>query len=356
LLFTERRIFKMSPRLLTSDEFQRQAANSPVFDVRSPGEYRKAHIPGAINLPLFSDEERHELGILYKQTGRQAVIMRGLEIVGPRLTDYILQVQNSTSAREILLHCWRGGMRSESLAWLLEKAGYRVGLLKGGYKAYRKLVVAASEAPLRLLVLGGMTGSGKTEVLQILRKRGQQVLDLEGLARHRGSAFGAMGDGGQPTSEQFENEIFATLEGFDRNRLIWVEDESRRIGRVLINEALFRQMRGATLVKIQVSREARVARLCRDYGGVAKDRLAAAVSNIAKRLGGKKTGEVLRAVGQGDYQQAANAILDYYDKTYLYGISRRNPEAVVELDPTLEDPAEIAEALIVKAKELGESG
>lgn len=336
----------MSPRLLTPEEFLKQAVQCPVFDVRSPVEYRKGHIPGAFSLPLFSDEERHEIGILYKQSGRQAAVMRGLEIVGPRLTDYVLRVRSQTDSGSVLLHCWRGGRRSESLAWLLEKVGYRVGLLRGGYKAYRRQVLATFERPLRLLVLGGMTGSGKTEILQLLRERGEQVLDLEGMAHHRGSAFGAFGDGEQPSTEQFENETCAALNSFDRSRPVWVEDESRRIGRVTIGEALFRQMRSATVVRIDVPRELRVERLCRDYGRVPKSRLAAAVANISKRLGGEKTGQVLQAIDEGDYARAIHAILDYYDKTYLYGTSRRNPTAIVDLNPTPADPADIADALI----------
>ncbi len=342
----------MSPRLLAPEEFLRQAARCPVFDVRSPEEYRKGHIPGAFSLPLFSDEERCEIGILYKQSGRQAAIMRGLEIVGPRLTDYVLRVRSSTPSGRILLHCWRGGMRSESLAWLLEKAGYRVGRLRGGYKVYRRHVLASFEQPFRLLVLGGMTGSGKTEILQLLRERGEQVLDLEGMARHRGSAFGAMDDGRQPTVEQFENETSAALNSFDPGRRVWVEDESRRIGRVTINEALFRQMRSATVVRIDVPRELRVERLCRDYGREPKSRLAAAVGNISRRLGGERTGQVLQAIDEGDYALAAHAVLDYYDKTYLFGISKRNPSAIVDLNPTPADPADIAEALIKLAGKL----
>lgn len=342
----------MSSRLLTPEEFLRQAARCPVFDVRSPAEYRKGHIPGAFSLPLFSDEERREIGILYKQSGRQEAVMRGLEIVGPRLTDYVLRVRSSTPSGKILLHCWRGGMRSKSLAWLLEKAGYRVGLLRGGYKAYRRQVLATFERPIRLLVLGGMTGSGKTEILKLLGERGEQVLDLEGLARHRGSAFGAMDDGEQPSVEQFENEICAALDSFDPSRPVWVEDESHRIGRVTINEALFRQMRSATLIRIDVPRGLRVERLCRDYGRVPKSRLAAAVAKISKRLGGERTGQVLQAIDEGDYARAAHTVLDYYDKTYLFGISKRNPAAIVDLDPTPADPADIADALIALAGKL----
>lgn len=335
----------MSQRPYTPELFLQQATRHPVFDVRTPSEFRKGHIPGARNLPLFSDEERHEIGLLYKQQGREPAVLRGLEMVGPRLTEYIRQVQAVTDSRQVLVHCWRGGMRSASLAWLLGQAGYRVGLLQGGYKAYRKCVLADYEKPLQLLVLGGMTGSGKTEILHSLQQRGQQVLDLEGLACHRGSAFGALDDVEQPTTEQFENDVHAVLQTLQPEQPIWVEDESRRIGSVIVNDGLFRQMRNAPLVCIHVSREARVERLCNDYGTVSPEKLAGAVSNISKRLGGEKTRLALQAIADGDYATATNAVLDYYDKTYLYGISKRNPDRVMDLDPTPESPGAIATAL-----------
>ncbi len=342
----------MSRQPLTPEKFLQQAAQSPVFDARSPSEYDKGHIPGAHNLPLFSDAERHEIGILYKQQGREQAVTRGLEIVGPRLTEYIAQVKKLTDAKTILVHCWRGGMRSESLAWLLGKVGYRVGLLKGGYKAYRQCVLAGFETPLHLLVLGGMTGSGKTEMLHNLQRRGQQVLDLEGLACHRGSAFGAMDAVEQPSTEQFENDLHAALQGLQADQPIWVEDESRKIGRVTIPEALFKQMRSAPLVRVHVSREIRVQRLCSDYGNVAPEKLADAVNNISKRLGGEKTRVALQAIATGDYATATHAILDYYDKTYLFGISKRNPTRIIDLDPTPELPGAIATALSEIAREI----
>lgn len=335
------------------DKFLRQAAQCPVFDARSPSEYARGHIPGAHNLPLFSDAERHEIGILYKQQGREQAVTRGLEIVGPRLTDYIARVKQLTDSKAILVHCWRGGMRSESLAWLLGKVGYRVGLLKGGYKAYRQCVLESFEQPLQLLVLGGMTGSGKTEMLHNLQRRGQQVLDLEGLANHRGSAFGAMDDGKQPSTEQFENDLHAALQSLQTDRQIWVEDESRKIGRVSIPESLFKQMRSAPLIRVHVSREIRVQRLCSDYGNVAPEKLADAVHNISKRLGGEKTKLALQAIAAGDYATATHAILDYYDKTYLFGISKRNPTRTIDLDPTPELPGAIATALSDIAREVG---
>ncbi len=343
----------MNRQPINPEKFLQQAAQCPIFDARTPSEYHKGHIPGAHNLPLFSDQERHEIGVLYKQQGRELAVMRGLEIVGPRLTEYIAQVKNLTNAKNILVHCWRGGMRSESLAWLLAKVGYRVGLLKGGYKAYRQWVLEGFEHPLHLLVLGGMTGSGKTEMLHNLQRRGQQVLDLEGLARHRGSAFGALDAAEQPSTEQFENDACAALRGFAPDQPIWVEDESRKIGRVSIPEGLYKQMRSAPLVRVHVSREARVERLCSDYGTEAPEKLAEAVTNISKRLGGEKTRIALQAIASGDYATATHAILDYYDKTYLFGISKRNPTRIIDLDPTPTQPGAIASALSDIARDVG---
>ncbi len=342
----------MNQRLLTPEKFLQRAANCPVFDARTPGEYSKAHIPGAHNLPLFSDEERHQIGILYKNQGKETAVMRGLEMVGPRLTDYIARVREITDSREILIHCWRGGMRSSSLAWLLETVGYRVALLKGGYKAYRRLVQTTLATPWPLLILSGMTGSGKTELLQSLRRRGEQVLDLEGLANHRGSAFGAIDGLTQPSTEQFENEISTQLQTMMSDKPIWVEDESRRIGRVVINDNLYKQMRKTTVIKIDVPRERRVERLCVDYGNESPEKLAEAVTNISKRLGGEKASATLQAIASGDISSAAHAILDYYDKTYLFGLKQRDPQRVIMLTPTPERPGEIARALIQLVNDL----
>lgn len=336
----------MSLRPLPPDTFLQQADRYPVFDARSPSEYAQGRIPGAHALPLFSDEERHEIGLLYKQQGREAAVLRGLAMVGPRLGDYIARVRSVTNSRQILLHCWRGGMRSESLAWLLSKVGYRVGLLKGGYKAYRRHVLAGFETPLCLRVLGGMTGSGKTEILHHLGRLGQQVLDLEGLANHKGSAFGAVGSDPQPSTEQFENELFAQLQRFNPAQPIWVEDESRKIGCVTIPDAFYRQIREAPVLRIHVPREVRVARLCEDYGAVAPEKLAGAVRAISKRLGGERTRIALQAIADGDYAVAAHAVLDYYDKTYLHGMSKRDPGRVLDLDPTPEQPGAVVKALV----------
>ncbi|MEY2794218.1 MAG: hypothetical protein RJA76_2210, partial [Bacteroidota bacterium] len=177
----------------------------PILDVRSPGEFKRAHIPNALSLPLFTDEEREKVGICYKHQGKEKAVELGLEFVGPKLVNFVKYAKKVAFEGEILVHCWRGGMRSASMAWLLETAGLKVFLLEGGYKSYRNFVLKIQSEPLPLRVLGGKTGSGKTELLREMKNAGFQVIDLEDLAKHRGSAFGHFGLEEQPSSEHFEN-------------------------------------------------------------------------------------------------------------------------------------------------------
>ena len=159
-----------------------------VLDVRTPGEFAQGYLPGAHHLPLFSNEERAEIGTLYKQAGREAAMLRGFDLVGPKLRRMVEAAQALVVGDEVLVHCWRGGMRSESVAWLLAFAGYRVGTLRGGYKAFRRYVLEAFAQPRAVRLLGGMTGAGKTDVLHTLAGRGEQVIDLEALPKGRSSA------------------------------------------------------------------------------------------------------------------------------------------------------------------------
>src|SRR3989339_1355584 len=194
------------PKIISVAEFLKRGNSLPIIDVRSPGEYEHAHIPGALALPLFSNEERAEVGTIYKQRGRVQAVQKGLEFVGPKLKDFT-KFALKLNSDELLIHCWRGGMRSSAMAWLLETVGINCSLLKDGYKAYRNHVLESFDLPYKILLLGGYTGSGKTEILSALKEAGEQVVDLEGLSNHKGSAFGALGQGIQPSSEQFENTL-----------------------------------------------------------------------------------------------------------------------------------------------------
>ena len=302
-------------KVLSAEEFIKRAESLPLLDVRSPGEFARAHIPGALSLPLFNDEERAKVGTLYKQQGKIISVQKGLEFVGPKLkgfTKFALKLDSP----EILVHCWRGGMRSSSMAWLMETVGLKVFLLDGGYKAYRKLVLESFEKPLKIILIGGYTGSGKTELLQKLREAGEQIIDLEGLANHKGSAFGALGQPEQPSTEQFENLLFNEIRPLDLTKRIWVEDESRNVGKVFLPQPLWERMRSSPLIRIDTPYEIRLERLMRDYACFELEGLAVSIKKIEKRLGFDKCKRALDACTSGDRELAARICLDYYDAAY----------------------------------------
>ncbi|MCH8569249.1 MAG: tRNA 2-selenouridine(34) synthase MnmH [Balneolales bacterium] len=307
-------------------EFLAKAKDLPVFDVRTPGEFGKGHIPGAMNLPLFSDEERVVIGTMYKQQGRDAAVKEGLKFVGPKLHAFVDAV-GETRSRAVGLYCWRGGMRSGSMAWLLQTAGFRVELLKGGYKSYRKLIKSVFE-PLKIILVSGNTGSGKTELLHALRNQGAQVLDLEELAHHKGSAFGAIGESAQPTTEQFQNEVIAKVLALDTSRPVYVEDESITIGQVVLPDELFGAMGASPWIELQVPKADRVKRLVSYYGNADPRVLAEGIGRVKKKLGGIETREALDALSTGELDEVASILLTYYDRMYQKGIKRKNPHCL----------------------------
>jgi tRNA 2-selenouridine synthase len=324
--------------------------NAPglLLDVRSPGEYAQGHIPGAISFPLFTDAERAEVGICYKQEGRNAAVELGFSIAGPKFAGFIATAKQLVADRPdpavIRLHCWRGGMRSEAVAWVLGMAGFQVLLLIGGYKAYRGWTRLQFESPRSIRILGGMTGTGKTAVLAALRQQKVQVIDLEGLAHHRGSSFGALGMPPQPTNEQFENQLATCWAELDPDRPVWIEAESRRIGLCRIPEAVFQQMAIAPIVEIQRDRAERLALLVEEYGQAERRALILATERIRKHLGGLRTQQAVDLLQQGNLSAAFDLILDYYDRTYTYDLERRQlqPQSI---DVTGKDATAVARLL-----------
>jgi tRNA 2-selenouridine synthase len=312
---------------ISIDKFLELAGERPVIDVRSPGEFDQGHIPGAMSLPLFDNSERAIMGTLYKQSGREASILKGLDIVGPKMSGFVKTAMRIAPGRKLLMHCWRGGMRSDSMAWLLSTAGFQVGLLKEGYKAYRKYIRSRLENAGNFIVLSGKTGSGKTEVLQQMMKKGMQVIDLEGLAKHKGSAFGALGEDPQPTNEQFENELYKAYSALDHGRHIFLEDESRSIGKVVMPEKFFQKMRSCPVIRLEMGVKLRVERLVHDYSKYPKDQLIESVKKIERRIGGQYAKTIVDAIGAEDFHTAIEMVLGYYDKTYNYGLTKRqNPQ------------------------------
>lgn len=323
-------------RSVPLDEFL--ADGRPVIDVRSPGEFAHGHIPGAHNVPLFNNEERAVVGTIYKQRGRDAAVLEGLRIVGPKLATIVEQARALAPDGRVGVHCWRGGERSASVAWLLDKAGgFDVSVLQRGYKAFRRAVLDGFGMPLPLIVLGGYTGTGKTELLHVLGRMGEQVIDLEGLAHHRGSSFGALGLPPQPSTEHFENLVWRRLRALDPSRPIWLEDESAMIGRVKLPDALFDQLRAAPLLFVEMPQPLRAQRLVKDYGGADRQQLREAILRIERRLGPQHAKAALDALAVGDLTAVATISLIYYDKTYARGASLRDPARVHRLPVDRDD-------------------
>lgn len=339
------------PQKLSPEEFLEAAKTFPILDVRSPAEFERAHIPGAISFPIFSNEERAAVGTCYKNEGKDKAVELGLAYVGPNLAKWVKQAKKLAVDGTVLVHCWRGGMRSGSMAWLFETAGLKVQILVGGYKAYRQLVLEKFEEKLPLLVLGGKTGSGKTEILLGLKERGYQVIDLEGLAHHRGSAFGHLGLAEQPSSEHFENLVYHELLKFDFSKGIWVEDESRHIGQVFMNFHFFEQLRNAPLLFIDIDAEFRLPYLVEVYAKYPKEQLEKALLKIKKRLGGQHFQNALEKLDQGDFYEVAAITLHYYDKAYLHGMAQReealiHPLVITTLNTNLQIEAILTHPLI----------
>lgn len=331
-------------RQLAVEDFLNTAA--PIIDVRSPGEFLRGHIPGANSVPLFTDEERAIVGTLYKQKGRDAAVLEGLRIVGPKMAPLVEQVRGIAPVGRVRVHCWRGGERSGSVAWLLDKSGFsEVTTLKRGYKAFRQYVRQSFRHHPDLAILGGYTGTGKTEALGHLRALGEQVIDLEALAHHKGSSFGAIGELPQPTTEHFENLLWAELQRIDHTRVLWLEDESLLIGRTRIPDDLFAAMRSATLYFADMSIEERADRLVLDYGQYPKDQLAEATKRIEKRLGPQHCKAALDALEAGDLRTVALITLHYYDKAYLFGAQKRDPRKVVKIPASSTDLRGLAQRL-----------
>ncbi len=325
------------------------AAPGIILDVRSPAEFTRGHIRDAYSFPIFSDHERAVIGILYKMAGREAAYQKGLEIVGPKLQRLVASAKTLSKGNKALrIYCWRGGKRSESMAWLLGQAGHTPCVLDGGYKAFRRWVLEWFEQwNVPLYVIGGYTGSGKTAVLDVLSRMGEPVLDLEKIAQHRGSAFGHLGRSPQPTQQQFENDLALTLWALRSAPYVWVEDESRSIGRCLLPASLYTRIRSAPLVFIDVPSTHRISRLVMEYGQYPIDQLRRSFFKIRKRLGPQRYAQALRALSQNDIPQAASIALEYYDKTYMYGLSCRAAERIhiLQLSGSHFTPKKIAQQL-----------
>ncbi|BEV36356.1 tRNA 2-selenouridine(34) synthase MnmH [Synechococcus sp. M16CYN] len=320
--------------------------HGPLVDVRSPAEFLKGHWPGATNLPLFNDEERVAVGTSYKQDGRIQAIHLGLRLAGPKMSALANKLEQFRGLDRPRIYCWRGGMRSVSMAWLAEQIDLKPLLLQGGYKAYRHWAQSRFDQPWPLRIIGGQTGTGKTDLLLALNQKGVAVLNLEGLANHRGSSFGGLGLPDQPSTEHYENLLAEVLDGYRQSnvRSIWLEAESIQVGRCRIPKSLFNQMRSAPVIEIRRSLPERVKQLVEVYGHQSAKALADATHRISRRLGPQRTEQALGAIAQQDWTKACRVLLDYYDRCYDHALSHfSKPDSV---DLTGQTATEAADWLI----------
>lgn len=295
----------------------------PLIDVRSPSEYALASIPGAVNIPLFDDDERARVGTRYHNAGKEAGFMLGLEIAGPKLAGYVKTLNSMFPVRSpLIVYCWRGGMRSNAMGWLFSQAGHNVYIINGGYKAFRGYIRNMISNHWDFTVIGGMTGSGKTEYLKKLKESGHQVLDLEELACHKGSVFGHLGQASQPNNEWFENMLWENLRKMDPLKPVYIEDESRSIGRVSLPEPFYLKMQHSRIILLDTDIEERVERLVEEYGGFKTEDLVFNINKLEKYLGSEIHAKAVEAVNSGDLRTAVRLLLQYYDKKYKDSLTR----------------------------------
>ena len=325
----------MLEHVLNARDFLEAAKEGVVLDVRSPKEFEEGHIPGAVSFPLFTDDERAVVGTTYKRIGKSEAIDAGLSFVGPKLQSLATQAralfEAQSDPKPLLIYCWRGGMRSGSVDWLLRTAQIPSQRCEGGYKACRAVYNEVLEADRPYVVVGGMTGSAKTEVLHALREAGESVLDLEGLARHYGSAFGNLDDHPQPSTAQFSNLLARALMDLDAKQgggPIWVENESRQIGKVHMPETFHKRQRSAPVLEIERTEEDRVNHLLSMYGGASTEALVEAFERIRTKLGGQHANEGHCPCQRGRFGLGSPHRFGLLRQTYRHGLDQREAKPV----------------------------
>jgi len=321
-----------------------------IIDARTPLEFSEDHIPGAHNVPLLTNEERVEIGTLYKQQGPHVARIRGMELTAPRFPAIMHEIADLAAGRPILVYCWRGGLRSRTIATVMKLTGFPVQQLIGGYKAFRAVVSEAFDnftPPGPLVVLHGMTGIGKTTLLDKLAARGESTVDLEALARHRGSAFGSLGlSQDELTQKHFETLVWDAFRRLPPGRPVYVEGESRRIGRMTLPGNLYDVMHESCKVWCTASLETRVARLTAEYGlREYADGLGDALLRIKKKLGGDKYAEIAGYLERWEMEPfMTELIVSYYDRMY-YKVREWKEEMTLSLEDFDAAAEELAQAV-----------
>lgn len=299
--------------------------NTLLIDVRSEGEFAEATIPGAVNIPIFENEERAAIGTLYHQAGPDHARRLGLKLIAPKLPQKISAVDQLAGDKNLAVFCWRGGQRSQFMAGMLDAMGYHVYRVIGGYKAYRQYVNAyldREELAQRAVVLHGLTGVGKTEVLTGLGERGLPVLDLEGLAVHRGSVYGKIGLAPSPSQKAFESSIVKFLTSIGEDSIFIVECESRRIGNLLVPSPLMTSIKKGIRILLYAPIEQRVERIHAVYAsgpGSNIKELQMATASLDKRIGRARVETLNNMLAEGNFNPVFTYLLQsYYDPLYKY--------------------------------------
>jgi tRNA 2-selenouridine synthase len=307
-----------------------------LIDVRTPLEFEEDHIPGAHNVPLLSNEERVEVGTIYKQIGAVEARRRGLELTCSRFYEMVDRINFLSAGRPIVVYCWRGGLRSHSVAMLVETCGIPAWQLAGGYKYFRTHVIDYFERcdfSSPLIVMHGMTGTGKTTFINGLDPVQWATIDLEGIACHRGSAFGALGLEQAVTQKHFETTLWNTFRRLPGGKPIILEGESQRIGKYFLPGTLYQKMAGSRKVWCHASMGTRIERLTHEYARPEyRGEMLAALERIRKKLGGTKYAELKGMIEGWDVEGIARGLIEgYYDKMY-YKHRPWTPDLELELE------------------------
>ncbi|MGB8955256.1 MAG: tRNA 2-selenouridine(34) synthase MnmH [Tumebacillaceae bacterium] len=333
-----------------------------LVDVRSPSEFAESTIPGSVNVPLFTDEERAMIGTVYKQESPAAARRLAMLTVSPKIPQIVEQMEDLMKQGELVIFCWRGGMRSYAACTFMDLLRYPIKRLRGGYRAYRQLVVDQlgryEGVASPVVVLHGMTGVGKTRLLLMLKERGHQVLDLEGMANHRGSVFGAIGLGKPHNQKTFEAQLWEGVRELDPNRPVFMEAESRRIGRSVMPEWLDQNKKEGTHVLITAPVAERVERLMEDYlpheNEAVRIALADALETIRRRMSRDDFEEYQGYLNQHEYAAfTAKLLRDYYDPKYKHALSGYDGEMITIDAEDLDRAAEQLEAVATRLENAG---
>lgn len=322
-----------------------------ILDVRSEGEYISGHLPGAINLPLLNNEHRHIVGIVYKEQGQQAAVKKGFELVGNSFHEKLAAAKQFAKEKKAIIYCWRGGMRSEIMRWVLDLGGVDVRIIEGGYKAVRKHFHTLFQKKYPIIKLTGPTACGKTDLLHALKAKGEFVIDLEELANHKGSAFGGLGKSSQPTQEQFENNLGYQLSQIPNDHSVWMENESRMIGSLRIPDFIYDQIQEAPAIELTRTQALRIQDVIHQYKDFPVTQLLEKTLSIQKRMGPEQNKKAILSLVDGDWENWVKLLLEYYDKTYQYHDEKEGTSqkiAVIDSDDAIHIRSKVEEIIEIK--------